>query len=65
MVEMKSRLSGSIMYVADDRVEEYLARGHSLAKPEPIRERTEPVEEKPKVSTKKAPTKKATTKKKG
>lgn len=64
MVEIRNRLTGSIMYVADDRVSEYLARGHSLAKPEPIKERTEPVEEKPKVSApKKATTKKATKKK--
>lgn len=53
MVEMRNRLTGSVMSVADDRVAEYLARGHSLlAEPEPTK-RPEPVEKPKKKPTKK------------
>lgn len=62
MVKMISRLTGSLMFVADDRVEEYLERGHSLLSP-PIK-RTEREGEKT-AKAKKATIKKATTKKKG
>ena len=56
MVEMINALTGSLMTVTDNRVDEYLAAGHRLA--------VVPTEEKPKTEPKKATTKKATTKKK-
>ena len=38
MVKMRNALFGSIMWVAEDRVEEYLAAGHKLAEtPEPVK----------------------------
>ena len=46
MVEMINALTGSIMTVADDRVEEYKAAGHKLA--------ASSNEEKPKAEPKKA-----------
>ena len=36
MVKMINALFGNEMYVADDRVEEYLAAGHKLAVKEPV-----------------------------
>ena len=57
MVEMINALTGTLMTVTDERVDEYLAAGHRLAVETPTSK--EP-EEKPK----KATTKKATTKKK-
>ena len=57
MVEMIHAVTGSIMTVADERVEEYKAAGHRLAV-------AIPTEQKPKTEPKKAATKKATTKKK-
>lgn len=53
MVEMINALTGSLMQVADDRVEEYKAAGHKLA--------ASSISEKPKAEPKKA--KKTTTKK--
>lgn len=35
MVKMINRLLGSVMWVADERVEEYLSAGHKLADPAP------------------------------
>lgn len=35
MVKMINALTGSIMYVHEDRLDEYLARGHELAPPPP------------------------------
>ena len=45
MVEFINRLTGSSMWVADDRVEEYKAAGH---KPAASSKRKEPVKEEPK-----------------
>ena len=35
MVQMVNALTGSIMWVHESRVEEYLRRGHKLASPPP------------------------------
>lgn len=44
MVHMINALMGNDMYVAEDRVEEYLAAGHRLAaSPAEKKEETEPV----------------------
>ena len=54
MTEMINALTGSLMSVADNRVEEYIAAGHTLA--------VAPTDEKPKKEPKKATTKKTTKK---
>lgn len=64
MVKFRNRLTGSIMWVTDDRKDEYIAMGHTLADaPIPEKPVKEPVvEDKPKVAEKKAPAKKSTAK---
>lgn len=55
MLKFISKLTGNVMYVAEDRKEEYLAAGHKLAVEEaPAVTRTEEV----KTAPKKAPAKK-------
>lgn len=66
MVRMINAWTGTEMFVADDRVDEYLAAGCHLAaetatKAEAVK--VEPKEAKPKPAAKKAPVKKTTTKK--
>lgn len=66
MVRMINAWTGTEMFVADDRVDEYLAAGCYLAaetatKAEAVK--VEPKEAKPKSAAKKAPVKKTTTKK--
>lgn len=66
MVRMINAWTGTEMFVADDRVDEYLAAGCCLAaetatKAEAVK--VEPKEAKPKPAAKKAPVKKTTTKK--
>ena len=66
MVRMLNAWTGTEMFVADDRVNEYLAAGCVLAaepaaKAEPVKDEPKKVEPKPTV--KKAPAKKTTTKK--
>ena len=38
MVAMVNKITGTKMYVADDRVLEYKAMGHEIYSPKPIRE---------------------------
>lgn len=66
MVRFINSLTGTEMFVADDRKEEYLAAGHTLAVNPPVTKKAEPVKEEPKKEViKKAPAKKsAQTKKK-
>ena len=67
MIKFINSLTGTEMFVADDRKEEYLAAGHVLAvKPPAEAKKAETVKEEPKKEViKKAPAKKsATTKKK-
>lgn len=55
MVAFINRLTGSTMYVADNRVDEYLAAGHTVANATPVEvsETEAPAEKKPrKKSTK-------------
>ena len=60
MIKFINALTGTEMFVADDRKEEYLAAGHKLAAV-PLAKKVEPVPQEPK----KAPAKKpAQTKKK-
>lgn len=59
MVRMINGLTGTEMFVADDRVDEYLAAGNILAA-DSVTAKAEPVKEEPK----KATTKKATADKK-
>ena len=55
MVKMLNRLNGNEMWVAEDRVEEYIAAGHRLAAyPSDVKE----PEHKPKKTKKKTVTKK-------
>lgn len=61
MVEFINAFTGTQMWVADERVEEYKAAGHKLAA-EPSAT-TMPTEEPKKASTKKVATKKTATKK--
>lgn len=56
MTEMINALTGTLMTVTDERVDEYLAAGHRLA--------VAPTSKEPEEKPKKATTKKATTKKK-
>lgn len=54
MIKFISKLTGNVMYVAEDRKEEYLAAGHALAVEEaPVVTRTEE-----KTAPKKAPARK-------
>ena len=57
-VEFKNRITGTQMWVAEDRVEEYKAAGHTLA----AVASQKPTDEQPVVAAK-APVKKATKKK--
>lgn len=65
-VKFRNRLTGSIMWVADDRAEEYKAMGHKpvvdeFSAPEkPVKEPE--VKKEPKAVEKKAPAKKTTAK---
>jgi hypothetical protein len=56
MVRMVNRLTGTVMYVDESRVDEYMGRGHTLP-PVPTTEE-KPKAEKPKVEPKKIPQKK-------
>lgn len=56
MVKMVNRLTGTVMYVDESRVDEYMGRGHTLP-PVPTTEE-KPKAEKPKVEPKKRPQKK-------
>ena len=51
------------MFVADDRVDEYLAAGHVLAADSPVTKKAETVKEEPKAEPVKAEPKKAPAKK--
>ena len=52
MLKFISKLTGNVMYVAEDRKEEYLAAGHKLAVEEvPAVTRTEEVKKAPKKAT--------------
>lgn len=65
MVRMINGWTGTEMFVADDRVDEYLAAGCSLAA-DSVTKKAEPVTEEPKAEPKepkKAPAKKAPAKK--
>ena len=67
MIKFINSLTGTEMFVADDRKEEYLAAGHKLAvKPPVVAKKAETVKEEPKKEViKKAPVKRsASTKKK-
>lgn len=67
MIKFINSLTGTEMFVADDRKEEYLAAGHVLAvKPPVVAKKAETVKEEPKKEViKKAPVKRsASTKKK-
>ena len=61
MVKMVNRLTGTVMYVDESRVDEYMGRGHTLP-PVPTTEEKPKAEkakaEKPKVEPKKRPQKK-------
>lgn len=59
MVEFKNAFTGTQMWVADDRVDEYLAAGHTLAA---NNNKEKPTEKEP-VKKAKKPTVKKTTKK--
>lgn len=61
MLKLINSLTGTEMFVADDRIDEYLSAGHVLADNPPAK-KTAPVEEKPKEAPKKTYYK-ATTKK--
>lgn len=43
MVKMKHQLTGSVMYVHESRVEEYLMAGHALAEDIPASREKKPV----------------------
>lgn len=62
MVKLINSLTGTEMFVADDRKEEYLAAGHKLAVI-PSAKKTEPMPVEPKKEYHKAPTKKTATSK--
>lgn len=48
MIKFINRMTGTVMWVADDRVEEYQAAGHRLAAdPKPEKPAQEPEPEKP------------------
>lgn len=70
MVGMINAWTHTEMFVAEDRVNEYLAAGCVLAadsvtvKADPVKEETKKAEEPKKTTTKKAPAKKTTTAKK-
>ena len=66
MIKFINSLTGTEMFVADDRKEEYLAAGHKLAaKPPVVAKKAETVKEPKKEVIKKAPVKRsASTKKK-
>lgn len=60
---MINRLTGTEMWVTDERKDEYLAAGHKLAaepcaKPSEVVDEAEPIKEEPKKATKRAPRKK-------
>lgn len=54
MLKFRNRLTHSLMYVAEDRKEEYLEAGHTLASddPVPVEEEQPIVEKKPKRTAK-------------
>ena len=58
MIKFISKYTGSIMYVHEDRVDEYLAAGYQIAPPpplpeKPVKETKLPEQEKPKTKRKK------------
>ena len=57
MVKLINSLTGTEMFVADDRKEEYLAAGHKLAVI-PVAKKTEPTPVEPKKEIRKTPAKK-------
>ena len=59
MIRMINGLTGSTMWVAESRLDEYLGAGHKLASPPAKPAPAEPVKRPP---TKKTTTKKSTTK---
>lgn len=60
MVKFINALTGTEMFVADDRKEEYMAAGHRLAAvPSAVAKKTETVKEEPKKTSYKAPAKKS------
>lgn len=63
MVKLINTFTGTEMWVADERQDEYIAAGHKLAA-DPVSKPTEVVDEEPKKVVKKTTEKKATTKKK-
>lgn len=62
MIKFVNRLTGTIMWVADERKDEYLRAGHRLAlscaKPSEVADEEEPKKVAPKKATKKAQSKK-------
>ena len=64
MVRMINGWTGTEMFVAEDRKDEYLAAGHRLAAEAPAPKKAEPVKEEPKKAAPvKAPAKKSTRRK--
>lgn len=59
MIKFVNRLTGTIMWVADERKDEYLRAGHKLAldsaKPIKVADEEEPKKVAPNKATKKAP----------
>ena len=60
MVKLINAFTGTEMWVADERLEEYIGAGHRLASSE-VSKPTEVVDEEPKKVVKKTTTKKAAT----
>lgn len=63
MIKFINAFTGTEMWVADERQDEYIAAGHRLAA-DPVSKPTEVVDEEPKKVVKKTTTKKATATKK-
>ena len=63
MRKMLNGFTNTEMFVADDRVDEYLAAGHVLAADPPVTKKAETVKEEPKAEPVKAEPKKAPAKK--
>lgn len=63
MRKMLNGFTNTEMFVADDRVDEYLAAGHVLAADPPVTKKAETVKEEPKAEPIKAEPKKAPAKK--
>lgn len=47
MIKLINRMTGTEMWVADERLEEYLAKGHTLASSPVVEEKPKPAPKKP------------------